>query len=176
MKGTHNMGGTNKDSHKEPGRLLGVDYGEKRVGIALSDESQTIAMPLAILPNDRTLFREFKSIVQARNVRAVVMGDSKDFRGNDNPIMKMARAFKAEIERDLQLDVFLEPEFLTTHQAHRQVRDYGDKAGGGSTFGGGGSGETSAGAFVDASAAAIILQSYLDRAKNAGRTSTKNDI
>ncbi len=70
------------------------------------------------------------------------MGDSRDFKGNPNPIMKDVDFFKGELERELHLPVFLEPEFMTSQQAER---------------------EQGATALLDASAAAIILQSYLDR-------------
>ena len=137
-----------KTTQKGGKRFLGIDYGSKRVGVALSDESETIAVPLSVLPNDRTLFREIREICEARGIDGVVMGDSKDFKGNDNPIMREAMAFKAEIERDLHLPVYLEPEFLTSFQA---AKIQGENA------------------LLDASAAALILQSYLDRRKHAKR-------
>lgn len=159
-----------KDKTKGKAPILGIDYGAKRVGLALSDESQTVAVPFSVLPNDRTLFREVKNIVLARGVSQIVMGDSKDFRGNDNPIMSAARAFKAELERDLGptvvppegVEVFLEPEFMTTTQAARGIRDNRegdekDREKGGTA---------GARPMLDASAAAIILQSFLDRLGN----------
>ena len=150
--------------------ILGIDYGAKRVGLALSDESQTVAVPFSVLPNDRTLFREVKNIVLARAVCQIVMGDSKDFRGNDNAIMPAARAFKAELERDLGPSivppegvlVFLEPEFMTTMQAARGIRD--DRGNDEKERERGGTAGTRP--MLDASAAAIILQSFLDRRKN----------
>jgi len=129
---------------KDKRRIIGVDYGAKRVGVAISDENQTIAVPLSVLPNGRTLFRDFKEIVLSRGVKEVVLGESKDFKGNDNAIMPAVRAFKAELERDLNLKVHLEPEFMTSEQAARSG---------------------TAPALLDASAAAIILQSFLDKKK-----------
>lgn len=137
---------TRKTPASPPARILGIDYGSKRVGIALSDESQTIAVPLAVIPNDRTLFREVRAFCESRGVTEIVMGDSKDMRGNDNPIMKEVYAFKAELERDLHLPVHLEPEFFTSMQAAKVQGEH---------------------VLIDASAAALILQSYLDRQKHA---------
>lgn len=125
-------------------RFLGIDYGEKRIGIALSDEGGKIAMPHGVFPNDRTLFREIKDLCHGYKIKTVVMGESKDFKGNENPIMKKIKEFKAELERDLKVKVELEPEFMTSIQA---TREQGNNP------------------FIDASAAALILQSYLDRAK-----------
>lgn len=124
---------------------MGIDYGSKRVGIALSDETGTIAVPKAVLPNNRFLFSEVKNLCEGYDVSAIIIGESKDFKGNPNPIMKDALLFKGELERDLQLPVHLEPEFMTSHQAAREQGDH---------------------ALLDASAAAIILQSFLNGLKN----------
>ncbi len=132
-------------------RYMGIDYGSKRVGIALSDEGATIAMPKAVLPNDRYLFTEVKNLCEGHAVVAIVMGDSKDFKGNPNPIMRDALFFKGELERDLQLPVYLEPEFLTSHQAANERGPEGGTH------------------LLDASSAAIILQSYLNGLKNGAR-------
>jgi putative Holliday junction resolvase len=135
------------DATKKAGRYLGIDFGSRRVGIALSDEEGKFAMPRAVLPNDRYLFGEIKNTCAAHNVKAIVMGESKDFKGNPNPIMKDIEFFKGELERELQLPVYLEPEYMTTEQAGR---------------------EQGVNALIDASAAAIILQSYLDRGLRSG--------
>lgn len=126
-------------------RILGIDYGSKRVGIALSDETKTIAVPYAVLPNDRNLFRDIKEFCEAREVKSIVMGESRDYKGNPNPIMKQITAFKAELERDLQMPVHLEPEFMTSEHAKRAEGEH---------------------PLLDASAAALILQSFLDKDKN----------
>lgn len=125
-------------------RLMGIDFGSKRVGVALSDEDHKFAMPKAVLPNDRTLFGEIKNLCSAHEVEAIVMGESYDYKGNANPIMKDILFFKGELERDLGLPVFLEPEFMTSDAA---AKIQGENA------------------MLDASAAALILQSYLDKKK-----------
>lgn len=125
-------------------RLLGIDFGEKRIGIAISDENQKIAMPHAVLPNDRMLYGEIQKMCKGFKISAIIIGESKDFKGNDNPIMQKIKVFKQELERDLKLPVYFEPEFMTSAQAkHLQ----GDSP------------------LLDASAAALILQSYIDRKK-----------
>ncbi len=123
-------------------RLMGIDVGSKRVGIALSDEEGKFAIPKAVLPNDRYLFTEIKRMCEAYGVTQIVMGESKDFKGNENVIMKDIKFFKGELERDLGLPVHFEPEFLTSHQA---AQTQGNSP------------------LLDASAAALILQSFLDR-------------
>jgi len=129
-------------------RLLGIDYGKKRVGIAITDDSGMMAFPKAVLPNDNFLFSEIKNLVEGHKVEKIILGESKDYKMNDNPIMSRIKAFKNELERDLGLPVIYEPEILSSHQAaHFQ-------------------GKTD---MIDASAASIILQSYIDRIKNQNK-------
>lgn len=126
-------------------RILGIDYGSKRIGIALSDESKTIAVPHAVLPNDRNLFRDVREFCEGHDVKSIVLGESKNFKGTNNPIMKQINAFKAELERDLHLPVYFEAEFLTSEHAKRAEGEH---------------------PLLDASAAALILQSFLDKNKH----------
>jgi len=126
-------------------RLIGIDYGKKRVGIAMSDDKGMMAFPKAVLPNDKFLFGEIKNLVHGHKIGKIILGESRDYKMNENPIMSRIKAFKDELERDLGIPVIYEPELLTSHQAaHFQ-------------------GKTD---MIDASAASIILQSYIDRAKN----------
>ncbi|MEK7607924.1 MAG: Holliday junction resolvase RuvX [Patescibacteria group bacterium] len=126
-------------------RLLGIDYGKKRVGIAITDDLGMMAFPKAVLPNDNFLFTEIKNLVRGHDIEKIILGESKDYKMNDNPIMSRIKLFKDELERDLKIDVIYEPEILSSHQA--------------SYF----QGKTS---MTDAAAASIILQSYIDRIKN----------
>ena len=136
-------------------RFLGIDFGSKRVGLALSDESGTLAFPYSVLQNDKTLLSEVERIVKEQKVKLIIIGESKDFQGKDNRIAAKAEEFKKAIEKLTRKKTEYEPEFLTSVQA---ARDYARRP------------ESSRGAapqkesgMLDASAAAIILQSYLDR-------------
>lgn len=124
-------------------RLIGIDYGKKRVGIALSDDKGLMAFPKAVLPNDNYLMTEVKDLIKAHKVGTVIVGESKDYTMKDNAIMVKARAFVDELKRDMQdIEIVYETEILTSHQAaHFQ-------------------GKTD---MIDASAASIILQSYIDK-------------
>ena len=128
-------------------RLLGIDYGKKRVGVALSDDKGLMAFPKAVLPNDNYLFTEIKNIVKSQGIETVVVGDSKDYDMADNPIMTKIRRFVDELRRDLGVVVIYEPELLSSHQAAKGRHELGGTE------------------MIDASAAAIILQSYIDRHK-----------
>ena len=119
-------------------RYLGIDYGSKKVGLALSDSSGKLAFPHKVLMNNPQLVSLIEGTVRREGVGGIVIGQSLDYQGRDNPIMSAIKNFKAKLEKATGLKVVFESEFLTTKQAER--------SGG-----------------ADASAAALILQSYLER-------------
>ncbi len=126
-------------------RLLGIDFGTKRVGLALSDEGGVLAFPKTTLLNNENLIQEIQSVVNDYNVAKIVVGESKNLDGKDNPLMEHIKDFCEELKEEIKIDIFLEPEFLTSFQAKRFQGETGQ---------------------TDASAAAIILQSYIDKDKN----------
>lgn len=126
-------------------KLLGIDYGKKRIGIATSDEEQKIAFPKAVYQNDKKLIRKVADFCKQNSVEGIVLGESKNFKGEDNPLMKDILRFKSRLGEVVNSPVFMEPEFMTSTEA--------EKSG-------------SSGKMLDASAAAIILQSFLDKRKN----------
>lgn len=126
-------------------RFLAIDYGSKRVGIALSDPSGDFALPYAVFPNDKKLISSIASLCHEQEVGTIIIGESKDYKGVDNPIMKKVLLFKEELENQTKLPVVLEPEYLTSAEAER-LQGKND--------------------MIDASAAALILKSYLDKRHN----------
>ncbi len=125
-------------------RILGIDYGTKRVGVALSDPSAQFAIPLVVVPNSPALVEAIQKLAKESNVEQVVMGESKNYKGEGNSIWAESLQFKKKLEQ-AGFVVHLEPEFMTSQQAERFQ------------------GHTS---LIDASAAALILQSFLDKKKN----------
>lgn len=123
-------------------KILGIDYGSKRIGIAISDENQKMAFPKKVLLNDEKLFDNLKSLIEEEGILKVVLGESKDFKMQDNPIMKEIKKFKNKLEEKFNLEIILHPEVLSSHQAVKMAGEVND--------------------MIDASAASIILQSYLD--------------
>jgi len=82
-------------------RYLGIDFGSKRVGLALSDESGAMGFPHAVVPNDGRLIDYVRDLIANKNITAIVIGDSKNFAGEENPVAAKAKAFAAELERCL---------------------------------------------------------------------------
>ena len=127
------------------GGMMGIDFGTKRVGIAISDGEGGIAFPFSVVQNNKEMIPTISKIIKEKNIDLVVIGESKDFKMKDNPIMDAIRAFESAIVKETEVTIDYEPEFLTSHQAHHIQ------------------GKTK---MLDASAAAIILQSYIDRNSN----------
>lgn len=137
-------------------KLIGIDYGAKRVGVAVTDDSGLVAFPKAVLPNDRMLVGDLVAMVTREGVKTIVMGESKDARGADNAIMTKARAFASELER-AGLTVLWEPEYYTSVEARRLMAESADTAP---------RGQAPSTALVDAQAAAVILTSYINRIRS----------
>ena len=139
-------------------RYMGIDYGTKRIGVAVSDELGTLAFPKAILLNDKDTLRLVGEIIQAEKISEIVIGESVDFSGKLNSLSARIEVFILELIEKFGLPIHKQKEFLTSvearrygspqklspSQAHSKVKQI--KSG-----------------RVDASAAALILQRYLDR-------------
>lgn len=125
---------------------LGIDYGKKRVGIAVSDDGGEIAFPKCILDNNNELVAKVLEFVEKEKIEKIVLGKSLDSNGKPNEIMGDIDKFKKLLE-EKGLEVVFEQEQMSSHQASVFFRDI--------------SGENLK--ETDSSAAAIILQSYLDK-------------
>ena len=128
-------------------RHLGIDYGTKKVGIAVSDEAGEFAIPSTVIGNSRkdseNILREIIEIANKNKVIDIVMGESRDYKGRANAILSESFNLKRDLENKGFI-VHLEPEFMTSVNAER-FQGKND--------------------MIDASAAALILQSFLDRKK-----------
>lgn len=129
-------------------RILGIDYGTKRIGIAISDPNAQFALPHSVLQNSiskkQSVIDEIVSIATTNEATTAIIGESRDYKGVANKILPDVLELKKKLE-DRGLTVHLELEFMTSQQAERFQGKTKD---------------------TDASAAALILQSYLDSHKN----------
>jgi putative Holliday junction resolvase len=135
-------------------RHLGIDYGSKRVGVAISDDGGTMAFPYKILPNNMELVDAVHNICGEEDVSAIVIGLSHDLSGQPNKIMGSIEEFKRNLEAELDLPIYFQKEFMTTIEARgREGKEQNNAR------------KTSKGEALsaDASAAALILQRYLDK-------------
>ena len=127
-------------------RILGIDFGLRRIGMAISDERHMMAFPYGVLdvkgmtPDD--IRAKIKEVCQKEEIGTIVVGVPRGLRQmQDTDMTEQAVAF-ADSLKELEIPIKLEEEFLSSVQAGR--------------------GPTPK-AKIDASAAAIVLQTYLDR-------------
>ncbi len=140
-------------------KFLGIDFGTKRIGVAVSDERGILAFPKEIILNDSDFFIKIGEIIKQEKIDEIVVGESVDFSGKLNALSARIEIFTLELKEKFGLPVHKQKEFLTSvearksgsdkktlspSQAHSKVKQI--KSG-----------------RIDASAAALILQRYLDR-------------
>ena len=153
------MGDVNADagsSRRLPGRVLGVDLGSVRIGIALSDPTRTVASPHAVLQRSGSDHaadhRAIAEMAKAEEVTTIVVGLPLSMSGATGPAARAAEIEIDELRRLVgsNLDVVAHDERLTTVTAERSL-------------GQARMGRTQRRAVVDKVAAAVMLQSWLDR-------------
>ena len=125
-------------------RYLGIDYGARWIGIAVSDDEGAIAFPKTNIEarTDTVRIREIKKIIKIENIGCIVVGLPIHMNGREGLSAARTRAFASKIQKSFGLPIFFENELLTSRIA---THAHGSHA------------------RVDAQAAALILQSYLDR-------------
>lgn len=136
-------------------RLLAVDYGAKRLGVAISDPTRTIASPLTTLvrrTGKRPPWAELVRLIDENEIAELVVGLPLDLSGDEGAWAAEVREFGGELTRRTGLPVHWVDERLTSVQAERAVRGSGLKRS-----------DREDKSRVDAAAAALILQAYLQR-------------
>ena len=139
-------------------KYLGIDYGAKHIGLALSDASGTVAMPHEVVPNN-DLFKKFLlELLNTENIESVVIGKSVNLDGTDNTIQADIDAFTVWLASQTDLPIESISELFSSRQAkwgtehlirfnprNKDKRALHKKQ-----------------SRIDDKAAAILLQSYLD--------------
>ena len=136
-------------------RVLALDYGERRIGVAVSDPTATIAQPLPTLTRragKRAPVAKIVDIVAEHDVAEIVVGLPLTLAGDDSDWTRSVREFASKLEQRTGLPVHLMDERLTSVMAERAVRSLALKKS-----------QREQKERVDAAAAMILLQSFLDR-------------
>jgi len=135
-------------------KYLGIDYGSKRVGLAISDEEGMMAFPYKIILNNLELVDTIHNVCGTEGISAIVLGESHDLSGKPNKIMGSIEELKRNLEGELDLPIYFEKEFMTTVEARGR---------GGKEINDARKIKKEVKAAADASAAALILARFLDR-------------
>jgi putative holliday junction resolvase len=133
-------------------RVLGVDFGRARIGVAISDELGLLAHPLETIPASKldAAARRVAEIARDKDVERLVLGMPRQMNGELGTAAAEVKVFAAKLEPLLACDVVLWDERLTTTAANKTLRDAGRKT-------------RQTRGIVDQVAAQMILQGYLDR-------------
>lgn len=138
-------------------RILGVDFGERRVGLAISDPSATIAQPLTVLTRragKRPPVQAIADIVAEHDVAHIVIGLPLTLQGEESDWSRDVREFGRKLAERSGRGVTFADERMTSVMAQRAVRSLGLKKS-----------ERESRERVDAAAAVLILQAHLDRTR-----------
>jgi putative Holliday junction resolvase len=131
------------------GRVLGIDHGDVRIGIAMSDETAFLASPLTTIQSGKSAIDEIVALLIQHDVEKIVIGLPRNMDGSYGPATEKVRAFEEKLKTKTDVPVFEWDERLSTVSAHNALREAGLD------------GKKRKGV-VDKVAAQIILQNYLD--------------
>ena len=133
------------------GRILGLDYGDRRIGLALSDPSKMIASPFKFIINtgDDELLDSLKILIVEEDIEAIIVGLPIGLKGQETKQTTKVRAF-AELLSSLTIPISFEDERFSSVSAEKSMIQQKIKTGHNKGM-------------IDQRAAAIFLQQYLDR-------------
>jgi putative Holliday junction resolvase len=145
-------------------RILGLDAGERRIGVAISDPDGSFALPLRSILVDGREFDTVDAYVRDEGIEAIVIGLPLSMSGESSTQTERARAFASKVEARTSLPVHLWDERLSTQEAMRHAAAGDDRRTGRRSRG-----RATPQADTDAIAASIILQAYLDSLRFGSR-------
>ncbi len=131
------------------GRILGIDHGDVRIGIAMSDETAFLASPLTTVQNGKGAVDEIIGLIEEHQVEKIVIGMPINMNGSFGPATEKVRKFSAKLAEKTDVPIVESDERLTTVTAHHNLREAGLD------------GKQRKGV-VDMAAAQVILQDWLD--------------
>ena len=131
-------------------RAIGIDYGDVRIGIALSDPLKIISKPFVTLKNDDNFLNEFKKITQEKDVDTIVVGYPIGMKGQITKQTEKVDSFIKLLQQNIDIKILTVDERLSSVSAQNSLIQQGIKTGHNK-------------ALIDDTSAAIILQEFLDR-------------
>lgn len=143
---------------KEEYRILGIDFGLKRIGLALTDPLLTFAYPFTTIFNDNFLWENLKTIIEEKNIKKIILGYPKENIQSQKNISEHVLEFKKKLSERFNLEIVLWDESYTSEMARQIVMESVTKKSKRRDKG-----------LLDQNSAAIILQEYLDEERSDGK-------
>lgn len=132
-------------------KFLGIDFGTKRVGLALGDSETRLALPFKTLANDSAILENIKKIIDSDLIETLVLGKPVSLSGHESgDTIDAVKDFSVKVKEKTGLPIIFEDERFTSDMADSLMKLYGERAD------------------RDSVAAMIILQSYLDKYNQDG--------
>lgn len=125
-------------------RYLGIDYGDKRIGVALSDKQGILAFPLATVENGKNAINQIKKICNEQEAEKIIIGLPLSFAMKETEQTEKVRLFAKKLNKEINLPIEFENEILTSKMAGKEGVSRQK---------------------IDESSAALILQSWIDKKK-----------
>jgi putative holliday junction resolvase len=130
-------------------RVLGIDYGEKRIGIAASDPDQKVSLPIRIIESSQNTIKLLKEIIEEYDISEIVFGLPKDKEGNDSKKATEVRTFGEKLRETTNIPITYWDERYSTKAVKQAMIQTNLKS-------------RKKKKSLDAHAAAFFLQGYLD--------------
>ncbi len=137
-----------------PKRILAIDYGTRRVGIAISDPMKLIAQGLPTLKNDENLFDNLRAIAKENDIERIIVAKPNTLKGEVGDKRKEVQEFIHRLENEVEIPDITWDERFTTRLAQSAIREMGTKKM-----------QRRRKGRVDEMASRLLLQSYLDSRK-----------
>lgn len=139
----------------EEERILAIDYGKKRIGLAITDPLKLFAIPHSTVSNDTNLIKNLLELINEKSVKEIILGNPIKESGEDSDFSREVRKFKLQLESKSGMEIILVDERYTSELAFKRVIDTvpskkkrRDKS------------------LIDKNAAAIMLEEYLSNQKH----------
>ncbi|MCX7784782.1 MAG: Holliday junction resolvase RuvX [candidate division WOR-3 bacterium] len=136
------------------GRILAIDYGKRNIGLAISDETKTIAYGIDGIhyKNEETAIEKLQIIIKEKNIEKIILGYPLAMSGKDTQMSQLVLEFKKVLEQKFNLPIILFDERFTTEISKRIIQERGKKS-------------FSSKRLIDKLSAVVILQDYLTSIK-----------
>ncbi|HLB52538.1 MAG TPA: Holliday junction resolvase RuvX, partial [Chlamydiales bacterium] len=136
-------------------RIAAIDFGLKRIGIALSDERQCLALPFCVVEGGKKAVENTVAALRSKSteIEKILIGNPLHMNGQVSEMGLLAAEFGRKLQEVLKIEIELVDERLTSKQAERSLQEFSFS-------------RKQKKAQVDMSAAALFLQSYLDKKKS----------
>ncbi len=131
-------------------KILGLDFGEKKIGVAISDEIGMLARPLLTINAKKEALGEIKKVCEENQIKEIIIGMPKTLKGELGPQAQKVVQFKDELKEKIDIPVTFEDERLTSKMVEKMLIKEGV-------------GREKRNKIIDQLSARAILQSYLDK-------------